>query len=235
MKVLGILPARGGSKGLPGKNIRPCAGKPLLAWAASAMLNCDLLARRICSTDDPAIAAVAEDCGLELPFMRPAELAADDTPAIQVLQHALAELDPQAEIFTHVLVVQATSPTVKADDIARAIHLAETEQADTVITAYPASRVHPSLMFSLDDQRQPRWLLQDGSHAVRRQEQPDFYIRTGLLYLIRTATLQAGQVYGDRLRSLMIDEQRAIAIDDEQDFQRAQQFLMQGENHGSQG
>lgn len=225
-KILGILPARGGSKGVPGKNLRMLKGRPLLGWAAEALCSCDEIDRRICSTDDAAIAQAAGKFGLEVPFMRPAELARDDTPVTDVIRHALDELDDRADPYTHVALVQATSPTVTADDLSRAVAMLDEGDPDTVITGFVATSQHPSLMFTMAKGGQVRWLLGDGSHGRRRQDLPPVFVRTGLLYLFRTANIrERNSIYGGTIAALVIDEARSVNIDEERDFERAERIM----------
>ncbi|MGH9901714.1 MAG: cytidylyltransferase domain-containing protein, partial [Pyrinomonadaceae bacterium] len=106
MRVLGLIPARGGSKGVPRKNIRALCGKPLLQYTAEAALSARSLARVILSTEDAEIADVGRRCGLEVPFVRPAELAEDTTPMLPVVQHALAQMEKDGESFDAVCLLQ---------------------------------------------------------------------------------------------------------------------------------
>lgn len=227
-EVLGILPARGGSKGLPGKNVRDLYGKPLIAWAGSALAECQSVSRAICSTDDDEIAAAARACGLEVPFKRPDELASDTAKVADVLVHVLDEIDPQG-LFTHVALVQATSPTVTSDIIDEAIRLAENTDADTVVTGFKATSAHPSIMFRVDDE-QVQWFLQGDTFAKRRQEFETIYIRTGLVYVVKTSVLrETGGLYGAKVRNLEVRQSQSLTIDDEFDFSLAE-FLMRNGN-----
>src|SRR5438552_7751137 len=110
LKVIGIIPARGGSKGVPRKNIRPLAGKPLLAYTAEAALAARRLSGVLLSTDDAEIAEAGRQCGLEIPFLRPAELAQDNSPTLPVLQHAVAWLESQGRHYDAICLLQPTSP-----------------------------------------------------------------------------------------------------------------------------
>ena len=117
LRVLGIIPARGGSKGIPRKNIRRLAGKPLLQYSAQAALGARRLARTILSTEDPEIAEVGRTCGLEVPFLRPPELARDDTPTLPVLQHAVRTLEAAGDHYDAVCLLQPTNPFRQSHDI----------------------------------------------------------------------------------------------------------------------
>ena len=221
-KILGILPARGGSKGIIGKNLYELAGKPLLAWAGEALLNAKTLNKCICSTDSEEIAFCAKGVGLEVPFIRPEKYSGDNANIVDVILHALNFLSDKGFDFSHVALVQATSPTVTSDDIDAAIEIAINEDADTVFSGYKATSSHPSLMYSIASNDEVSWLLNEGSHEKRRQEFQDIFIRSGLIYIIKTKVLfQKKSIYGDKLRSYQIQENRAITIDEEQDLKWA--------------
>src|SRR5262245_25269040 len=115
MQVLGVVTARGGSKSIPRKNLAPLLGRPLLAYTAEAALGSRRLTRVVLSTDDPEIARVGRQCGLEVPFLRPPELARDETPTIPVLQHAVRELEASDRRYDAVLVLQPTNPLRRAE------------------------------------------------------------------------------------------------------------------------
>lgn len=228
--VLGLLPARGGSKGIKGKNLRKLGGKPLMAWAGEALLNAKSLNRRICSTDSNAIAKCAEEIGLEVPFIRPAKLAHDKSEIVDVILHALEFFSSKGIEFSHLVLTQATSPTVGGQDIDAAVEIALREDADTVFSGYRASSSHPSLMYSIDPDGEVSWLLEDGAHAKRRQEFKDVFIRTGLVYVIKSEIVfQRKSIYGDKLRSFEIQENRSITIDEQPDLDWAE-FLFQNKD-----
>jgi CMP-N,N'-diacetyllegionaminic acid synthase len=233
-RVLGLLPARGGSKGVPGKNLRLLAGKPLIAWAAEALAKAKIPSRKIVSTDDPLIADAAKKSGLEIPWLRPEEFATDTSPVVDVIEHALLQLKTDHdESYTHVALVQATSPTVSPEDIDAAISLAVEGDADTVITGFPAGQRHPSTMYSLKSDNEVDWLFEDKQRMARRQDLPSVYIRTGLVYIIRTELiLNKKTVYGDRILALTISEERSLTIDEEQDFRLAEFQIKQIQNLG---
>jgi CMP-N,N'-diacetyllegionaminic acid synthase len=228
--VLGILPARGGSKGIPGKNLRPLLGMPLIAWSATALAQAVEVEARICSTDDRRIAEVAETYGLEVPWLRPPELALDDTLVVDVIEHALRSMLAETGIsYTHVALIQATSPTVTATDIDAAIRLALETDADTVITGFHAGQRHPATMYTMAEDGSVHWLLDQHQRMARRQDLPPIFVRTGLVYVMKAdVVLNRHSIYGDRIMSLIVPEERAITIDEESDFKLAE-FLLSGE------
>jgi CMP-N,N'-diacetyllegionaminic acid synthase len=229
-RVLGILPARGGSKGIPGKNLKPLSGKPLIAWAATALSNAAEVEQKICSTDDSHIAQVAQAYGLRVPWLRPPELALDDTLVVDVIEHALRSiLAEQGICYSHIALIQATSPTVTATDIDAAIRLAIETDADTVITGFHAGQRHPATMYTMEEDGSVQWLLEQRQRMARRQDLPPIFVRTGLVYVIKAEIiLERHSIYGDRIMSLIIPEERAITIDEESDFRLAE-FLLNGE------
>lgn len=223
-KVLGLLAARGGSKSMPGKNLRLLEGKPLIAWAAEALAKSNIPSRIICSTDDPKIAEVASNSGLEVPWLRPKYLSEDRSLVVDVIEHVLKILACEGDGgYTHVALVQATSPTVLCEDIDAAIGLAVDRDADTVITGFHAGQRHPSTMFSLNSKGEVSWLLDEKQRMSRRQDLSDIYVRTGLVYVIRTdIILNKKTIYGDLILALTIPEERSVTIDEEQDFRLAE-------------
>jgi CMP-N-acetylneuraminic acid synthetase len=224
--ILGVLPARGGSEGIPGKNIRLLCGRPLLSWAAHALTHAPSVARAICSTDDDDIADAALACGLEVPFRRPAELANNTAPVVDVIRHAVDRLDDPIRPYTHVALVQATTPTVTELDIEAAIDIIRNRDADTVISGFPAGIHHPAMMYTLNKEGTVSWLFEKYKNLYRRQDFPPVLVRTGLVYIASVSVIrERGSLYGDHIHALIIDEQRAITIDEEHDFLRAQQIM----------
>ncbi len=226
INILGIIPARAGSKGIPGKNTRTLKDKPLIHWAANALMQTRLTDTRICSTDSTEIAECVKQTGIEIPWLRPAELATDRSSTTEVIVHALKQYQQQDIHFSHIALVQPTSPTVLAKDIDAAIQLAMDKNADTVISGFHSHHVHPSLMYSLNEEQQVTWLLPEQERTSRRQEFSSIFVRTGLVYVARSdLILEQGTIYGDSIFSLNIPEQRSITIDTEHDFQLAE-FMM---------
>src|SRR5688572_1736964 len=142
MNVLGIIPARGGSKGIPGKNIVPILGKPLLAYTAEAALASKRLTRVVLSTDDQSIAEVARACGVEVPFMRPPELAKDDTPTLPVLQDVVRRLEADGNKYDAICLLQPTNPLRTTEMIDQSLLLFESKSADCVITVLRIPEKH---------------------------------------------------------------------------------------------
>ena len=227
MRVLGIVTARGGSKGIPRKNIVPLRGKPLLAYTAEAALAAKRLKCVVLSTDDEEIAAVGRACGLEVPFMRPPELAFDDTPTIPVLQDVVRRLEAKGERYDAVLALQPTNPLRRPEDIDGAIELLERTGADSVISFVDAGEKHPARMkFVESDGRVIDPPFAEASEGQRRQDLPRLYLREGSIYLTRRDVLmEQNSLKGQDCRAWIVPEERACNIDTPFDLFLAEQML----------
>lgn len=234
MKVLGIITARGGSKGVPGKNLKLLAGQPLLAYTIDAANNCAALDRVILSTEDEAIAAAGRAMGCEVPFTRPAELSRDDTPHLPVVQHAAAWMRDHANYtFDAVMVLQPTSPLRTSTDIAAAVALLESTGADSVLSVSEVPvHSHPSRTLRLDASDQAV-LFATGEpvrkRINRRQDLPPAWVMNGAVYACRTAVLFASEpsLYGDRVVAYRMPHERSSSIDDMDDWAAAERLLAQ--------
>lgn len=206
MRVLGLIPARGGSKGFPRKNLHPVNGRPLIALTADAALPAKRLSRVILSTDDEEIAAAGRSLGLGVPFLRPAGLAADTTPTLPVIQHALRFCDEAGDRFDAVCLLQVTSPMRTAADIDACVELLESTGADSVFSMLPVPHhYNPHWVFETEGSG---WLrLATGEERIipRRQELPAAYHRDGAIYITRRETLLEGNsLYGQRIRGYLM-------------------------------
>lgn len=213
MNVLGVVPARGGSKGIPQKNLALVGGRPLLAYTADAARASRRLQRVILSTDDPAIAEAGRTLGLEVPFLRPASLAADDTPMIPVLRHAVSEMRTRGFAADAVALLQPTSPLRRAAHVDAAVDLLEQSGADTVVsvTEVPHQFSPASVMRLVDGRLQP---FLDGPVVMRRQDKPRVYARNGPAVLVtRVATLDRESLYDGDCRALVMDAAESIDVD----------------------
>ena len=227
IKVLGLIPARGGSKGVPQKNIKLLNGKPLIEWSAEALLKSKLIDTCICSTDDKEIAKIVENLGIDTPFIRPKKLAQDDSLVVDVLIHALDFYNKKNITFSHVMLVQPTNPTVKSSDIDNAISVAKKNDYDTIISVHKYSGIHPAVMYKKLDNEIFEPLLPNFSE-LPRQKFEEIYARSGLFYLIKTEVLKENKsIYGKKIHAIEIDEKRAIPIDTNQDFCKAEKYLIE--------
>lgn len=233
MKVLGIITARGGSKGVPGKNLKLLDGKPLLAYTVEAARASRSLDRVILSTEDDAIAASGRALGCEVPFLRPAELSRDNTPHLPVIQHAAEWMREQAGYRPDaVMVLQPTSPLRTAGDIDAAIALLESSGADSVLSVSEVpAHSHPSRTLRLDAAGNAV-LFATGQpvrqRVNRRQDLPEAWVMNGAIYACRTETLFAAEpsLYGDAVVAYRMPAGRSISIDDTDDWAAAERALL---------
>ena len=225
MIVLGVVPARGGSKGIPNKNLAMLAGRPLLAYTVDALRTSRRLSRCIVSTDDVGIADAARTLGLDVPFMRPAELASDDTPMLPVLLHAAREVARAGLAVDAVVLLQPTSPLRRATHIDAAIDLLESTGADSVVSVVDVPhQFNPVSVMRLEDGRLRPFA--DGPLITRRQDKPRVYARNGPAVLaVRTRVLEAGSLYGDDCRPLIMTAAESLDIDGPDDLALAELML----------
>jgi CMP-N,N'-diacetyllegionaminic acid synthase len=227
MKIFGLIPARGGSKGVPRKNIKLLAGKPLLAYTAEAALAAHGLTRVMLSTDDEEIAAVGRACGIDVPFLRPAELAQDTTPTLPVVQHALRWLLERGESFDALCLLQPTNPLRSARDIEACLELFLAQRADTVFTVLRVPAEHnPHWVYFKNDDGSLRLSTGEPAPIPRRQDLPTAFHREGSVYLTRTEIiLEQNSLYGARVLGCEIEPSRSVNIDTAEDWQRAEALL----------
>ena len=229
-KILAIIPARGGSKGVVRKNLRPLGGKPLLAWTAAAARGSEYLDRTILSSEDDEIIALAGELGLDVPFKRPEALARDDTPGIAPVLHALELL--KTENYDYVVLLQPTSPLRQAADIDAAISRCIDGAAPACVSV--CETPHPPWwMFGLDAKNRLVPVLDAAAIPARRQDAPRTYQLNGAVYVAQTAWLtrqdaagQPGFIGPETLASIMPYE-RSLDIDTETDLELAEILLRQ--------
>ena len=225
MKILTLIPARSGSKGLPGKNIRDFNGRPLIQWVVRTATEFGQQERIICSTDSQEIAQCAREVGALVPIIRPKELAKDDTSILEVIKYVLRTEKDAGHNYTHVLLLQPTSPTVKPSDIRKAVDLVEKRSADTVITGYKVKGINPEKMYRQNSFGCVAPLEGFKSFEARRQDYVDVYTRTGLLYLVAVDVIATDKLYGKNVFSIEIEADRALTIDTLDDFLKAEKYF----------
>jgi len=223
MKRYGFIFARGGSKGVPGKNIRPLGGIPLIGHAIKAGQDSGLLDRIIVSTDDEAIADTARQLGAEVPFMRPTELAQDSSPEWLAWRHAINAVNA-FDIFVS---LPCTAPMRIGDDVRRCIETFESDKCDMVITAREAER-HPSFnMITVDTAGYATIAMPTDTDIIRRQEAPPVFDMTTVCYVTTpNFILEHDAVFQGKVKMVEIPPERAVDIDTELDFAFAE-FLME--------
>lgn len=213
-EVLGLITARGGSKGIPRKNLAPLAGKPLLAWTVEAALASRAVGRLVLSTDDEEIARVGADLGAETPFLRPAHLAGDASPHDQVVLHAVQWLEEnQGYAPDFVLLLQPTSPLRAARDIDDALEIALKTGADGVMGVTEAKH-HPNKVWALDEDGRLEPFIPRPEGYLRRQSLRPAYAENGAVYLLRrSALLRERNLFLDRMAALVMPPERSLDVD----------------------
>jgi len=217
MKILGVIPARGGSKGIPRKNLKRVAGKPLIAYATEAALKSKLLDRIIVSTEDREIARVAKRYGAEVPFIRPKKLAQDEISTIPVVQHAMKYLEKSEGWRADVIAsIQPTSPLIEATDIDSAVNKLIKTGCDSVVSVSKIAHGHPYWAMKLEGDRIIP-LNPKGYRCLQKQNLPSFYVLNGALYVRKRKLLEnwSGHDFalGKDVRAIVMDETKSIDID----------------------
>jgi len=226
MRLLGLITARGGSKGIARKNIALCAGLPLLAWTVRAAKQSGVISRLILSTDDQEIAELGRSYGLEVPFMRPADLANDRASSIDVVLHALRWLQESEDyIPDYVLLLQPTSPLRRAKDIRGAWEKVCAQGAVSVIGISPA-REHPFWVKRMDTHGRITEFLAGESVPATRQELPPAYVVNGAIYLSATTAILANNTfYSDPTYGYVMPPECSVDVDTELDLRLAELLL----------
>jgi CMP-N-acetylneuraminic acid synthetase len=225
-RFLGLILARGGSKRVPRKNVLPMAGKPLLTWTVEAARAARRLDRVVLSTDDAEIAAVGRECGAEVPFMRPAQLATDTASGLDVVLHALRTLAAGGQHYDYVVILQPTSPLRSAADIDGAIELLLAKQADAVISVCETDHP-PEWSNTLPDDLSMANFYRPGIRSTRSQDLPRSYRLNGAIYVYACERLLASRSLDmdDNSYAYVMPRERSVDIDSVIDFEIAQLFL----------
>lgn len=235
LAVLGVIPARGGSKGIPQKNLVPLCGRPLLAYTADAVRESTRMTRTVVSTNDPAIAESARALGLDVPFARPDTLAADDTVMLPVVQHALQSMRAGGFRPDAVVLLQPTSPLRRGEHIDAAIALLEASPADSVVSVVEVPhQFNPVSVMRLEGETLRPFLDAASSGPAslrnmitRRQDKPRALARNGPAVLaMRAATIDAGSLYGDDCRPLVMTAEDSLDVDTVWDLALAECILL---------
>ena len=224
--MLALIPARGGSKGLPGKNIRPLLGKPLITYTIEAALKAESTSRVIVSTDSEEIAEVATRYGAEVPFMRPAELATDTALALDNYIYTLSRLSEESGTkIEDFIVLLPTAPLRLASDIDAAVALFRAKQADAVISYFEAP--HPVQWYRfIDDDGVIRAVMPEGDRLANRQEERVSYLPNGAIYVFKLELLiKERTCYSDKTFPYIMPADRSVDIDNLFDFELAE-FLL---------
>lgn len=218
-KILAIIPARGGSKGLPGKNIKPLLGKPLIGWTIEAALNSSYIDDVFVSTDSQEIANVAKSFGVNVPELRPAELASDKATSASVVLYTLDYFRKQGKEFEYFLLLEPTSPMRKKDDLDNAIALAcDNPEKAGVVSLGKVHMEHPSIVKRVDDNNVIEPYV-SAQKVTQRQQLGKAYFPYGVVYLVRTDYFEKNQLfYGADSLPYFIERWQCYEIDDLYDF-----------------
>lgn len=225
-KIIGWIPARGGSKGIPRKNIIDLCGKPLISYSITAALQSEYIDYVMVSTDDEEIAAVAREWGAEIPFLRPAELASDTAKTVDAVVYTVQALRDQGMEFDTVVLLQPTQPLRTAEDIDGAI---ETYMEAGCTPLVSVSRVedHPLLIRSIqENQLVP---LLNVSSTCRRQDMPDYYRVNGCIYINEADQIDENTSFNDNSLPFVMDNSHSVDIDAMRDLYMAKYYLEQAE------
>lgn len=222
-RVLAVITARGGSKGLPGKNIKLLCGKPLIAWTIESAKNSFCIDELIVSTDSDEIAAISQTYGAKVPFIRPQSLATDTTNSVDVILHAIEYYEKQNNFFDYVILLEPTSPLRKKNDLCRALQILKiNESAESIVGVCIAENHHPSFAMILKNE----FILpyntcnqQIYHQSIRRQDLSKVFFLEGSLYISTVKALKIKQTfYHDRTLPFVVEKWQSFEIDDELDF-----------------
>lgn len=217
MNIFAVIPARAGSKGLPGKNTLSLGGKPLIAWTIQAALASSRIARTIVSSEDDGILSIARDWGAETPFVRPMELAEDETSGIDVVLHACHEMQG----FDYVVLLQPTSPLRNTQDIDAAIDLCIQNDAPACVSLTPSDK-SPYWMYCVDDSRHLIPVLPMDQRPTRRQALPQAYALNGAVYVAKIDWLMKTRSFlTEETLAYLMPRERSVDIDTAMDFKIA--------------
>lgn len=224
MKIVGIIPARGGSKGVPGKNSKYLGDKPLISHTIEKAQQSALLTEIIVSTDSHEIIAIAQDKGVNVPFIRPGELATDTATSIDVVKHALFFLENQGLVFDAVCLLQPTTPFRVTGFIDRAIEQFMSSGADALVSVLPVPHEYnPHWVFEQNQAGFLKIATGESTLITRRQELPKAFHRDGSIYITKTDWIKANSFYGEQLTYIESSPEFYVNIDTLEDWQKAEE------------
>lgn len=225
--ILGVITARGGSKGIPGKNIKELGGKPLIVYTIESAKKSKLITHLIVSTDDEKIADVCKQYGADVPFIRPKDLAQDITPHLPVMQHAIKFMeDKLGIIFDYAVILQPTSPFRTSEDIDGTIQKLIDTGADSAVSLVEFDKsMHPMKAKKLEGDKVLSYCIEE-VEGMRRQDIPVAYRRSGAVYAMkRDLLLKDNRLYGDNVTGYIVSKERSIDIDEPFDWLKVEYML----------
>lgn len=236
MKILGIIPARGGSKGVPNKNTKLLGGKPLIAYTIESAKHSRLLTDFIVSTDSNTIAETAKTYGADIPFMRPTELATDTAKSIDVVLHALNEMQQKGKSYDAVILLQPTYPFRPEGFIDQAIQQFISSGNNSLISVLPVPHEYnPHWVFEPDNKGFLHLATGEKEIIPRRQDLPPAFFRDGSIYITTTEVLKNNKsFYGNHLGYIVAHKDRYVNIDTLEDWERAEELIETLLKHGGQ-
>jgi CMP-N,N'-diacetyllegionaminic acid synthase len=226
MKILGLIPARGGSKGVPKKNIKLLGKLPLIEYTIHSAKESNLLTQIVVSTDDEEIAIAAEVAGYKPPFVRPTEFAQDTSTSLEVVQHAIAFFESQNIFFDAVCLLQPTNPFREKGFIDHAIEKFIASKADCLLS-----------VLEIPHEYNPHWAFEESENGLlkiatgelqiipRRQDLPKAYQRDGSVYITKTEVVKNGSLYGNSIAYIENNSQLHVNIDTMKDWEKAERLL----------
>lgn len=222
-RILGLIPARGGSKGIKDKNIRDLCGKPLIAYSIEAAMNCELIDDVVVTTDSRTIADVALSYGAEVPFLRPSELASDTSKTIDAVLHALNELEKLGKVYDYLVLLQPTQPLRTADHISEALKTFVSNGCKGLVSVSQVND-HPILIRSILETGELAPLLGRDS-TCRRQDMPPYYRVNGCIYINKVDEICYETGFNDNVVPYIMDRASSIDIDEEMDLAIAEAII----------
>ena len=227
MRMLGFIPARQGSKGVPAKNIKPLGNKPLIGYTIETALKIEKLDRVVVSTDSELIGNIAKSLGAEVPFLRPSHLASDESPTIDSIIHCLNFFQTQKESFDAVCLLQPTVPFRQLTEIKKAISVFEEKDFDSLVSVIKVpAHYNPHWQYKLDDNESLRLFIGEERVVSRRQLLPLTYIRSGSLYITKTKViLEQKSIYGKNPGAIIDNNNFLVNIDTLEDWTKAEIIL----------
>lgn len=227
MRVLAIIPARGGSKGVPGKNIKLLSGKPLIEYTTEVALQSKLLTKVLVSSDDDKIIEVAKNTGVEVPFKRPSNLSEDATPTLPVIKHALAYYKNIGEEFDAVCLLQTTSPFRTVEFLDQALEKFITSNTDSLVSVKEVPHeFNPHWTFKLNEQGNLKIATGENEIITRRQDLPKAYHRDGSIYITKTSIIEKeNSLYGSIISYVESPKEFYVNIDTMEDWRKAELVL----------
>ena len=229
-EVLAVIPARGGSRGVPKKNIRPVKGKPLIIYTIEVAKRCEVITDLVVSTDDPEIRKISTNNGVEVPFIRPADLATDTALAIPTIQHSVRMMEKKKKtVYDIVVMLQPTSPLRSVNDISESLQLLLDSDADGIISVVQVNNFHPMKMKKIIE----GFLVNYEKPPVEnppRQLLPPVYIVNGAIYATKRDTLMKNDSFiGKKCLPYIMPEERSVNIDSILDFKLIENIISDNE------